>query len=70
MGWGWNYAFMPYGAWWRDHRRAFNQYFNASKVINYKPKQLKASRKLLSHLLKMPNDFVAHVRLYVTISNV
>lgn len=52
-----------YGNQWRLHRRVFHQSFNSEAVENYQPIQLAYSRRLLSALLKSPNDFSAQVKL-------
>ncbi|KIJ26837.1 hypothetical protein M422DRAFT_785117 [Sphaerobolus stellatus SS14] len=54
---GWNFALgsLSYGISWRKHRRAFQQYFNANVVLNYRPVQLKSAHGLLRQLLKSPD---------------
>ncbi|PIL29134.1 hypothetical protein GSI_09183 [Ganoderma sinense ZZ0214-1] len=34
-----NFGFMPYGQWWRRHRRAFWQYFHRNAVGQYQQTQ-------------------------------
>nr|VWO99449.1 Non-specific serine/threonine protein kinase (EC [Ganoderma boninense] len=60
-GWDWAIPFMPYGQWWRRHRRAFWQYFHPEAIHVHYPRQEESARKLLSRLLKTPEDFAHHV---------
>ncbi|GJE97960.1 cytochrome P450 [Phanerochaete sordida] len=61
-GWHRALAFIPYGDYWRKHRRLFNQHFRAAAVPQYHLKQIKAVRRLLQHLLDSPKDFLDHIR--------
>ncbi|PIL22735.1 cytochrome P450 [Ganoderma sinense ZZ0214-1] len=56
-GWDWSMSIMPYGQWWRRHRRAFWQYFHPGAIRSYHACQEKSARTLLSRLLKTPEDF-------------
>ncbi|KAF8187616.1 cytochrome P450 [Mycena galopus ATCC 62051] len=60
MGWGFNIAMMKYGDTWRTHRRLFNQGFTAQASLKYRPKQLRATRKLLGYILSNPERFMDH----------
>ncbi|KAF9442056.1 cytochrome P450 [Macrolepiota fuliginosa MF-IS2] len=60
MGWHYNWALLPYGTWWRRHRRAFHQYFHPNRVSTYHPIQLKCIRGYLRRLLSDPEDFLSH----------
>ncbi|KAJ3561433.1 hypothetical protein NP233_g10196 [Leucocoprinus birnbaumii] len=57
MEWGYNHALLPYGTWWRRHRRTFHDYFHPNIVGIYKPVQLNTARKLLKNLLEAPQNF-------------
>ncbi|EKM55879.1 uncharacterized protein PHACADRAFT_256807 [Phanerochaete carnosa HHB-10118-sp] len=61
-GWHRNWGLLPYGDYWRTHRRLFHQYFRPRAVPQYHLKQAKAVHKLLQSLLKSGDDFVPHVR--------
>lgn len=62
MNWDYNMALLPYGQWWRRHRRAFNEHFHQSVVWKYQPIQLREVRALLHRLLTTPDDFMHHIR--------
>ena len=59
----WEFGFMPYGQWWRDHRRAFWQHLNPRAIDIYRPIQVAVMRKLLLKLLQTPEHFREHIRL-------
>ncbi|KAF9265959.1 cytochrome P450 [Marasmius fiardii PR-910] len=64
MGWGGEFAFMPYGNDWRTHRRSFQQEFPNGRVNEqHHSHQLKASRVYLANLLNDPESFQEHTRL-------
>ncbi|KAI0763593.1 cytochrome P450 [Trametes elegans] len=52
-----NFAFMPYGQVWRQHRRAFWQYFHPGSVAQYQPIQRAVTRRFLEGLLARPAEF-------------
>ena len=56
---------MPYGDGWRTHRRSFNQYFHERASEKYQPQIQHWTEVILRSLLKDPDNFVKHVRLYV-----
>ncbi|KAG2008249.1 cytochrome P450 [Coprinopsis cinerea AmutBmut pab1-1] len=58
----WVFAFMQYGADWRNHRRAFHQYLNHNMVHNYHPIQEQETQEFLRALIARPKDFLAHTR--------
>lgn len=58
MGWTFSMAFMPYGQWWRRHRKAFNQHFHQNAVQKYRPIQQREVRLLLQQLRHAPEDFM------------
>ena len=57
---------MEYGDYWRQHRRLFHQHFRPVAVPQYHSRQAKGVRRLLRSLLDTPEDFLKHIRLYVT----
>ena len=58
-------AFMPYGPWWRTHRKLFNEFFNTSAIKDYDVDQVKVVSTLLVNLHREPEIFRKHVDLYV-----
>ncbi|KZT24415.1 cytochrome P450 [Neolentinus lepideus HHB14362 ss-1] len=62
MGWGFNFAFMPYGKRWRDGRRIFHQHFNQGSTPRYHHAFSRQTRRLLYSLLTEPEDFLRHIR--------
>ena len=61
MKWDASIGFLPYGAWWRRHRRSFHQYFNISVVSKYLPIQRREVHAFLRRLLDTPDDFLHHI---------
>ena len=55
-------AFMPYGLWWRKHRRLFHEYFNREAATKYQPIQRQEVQAFLRRLLVTPEDFLHHIR--------
>ena len=64
MGTGWTFAFMPYGAAWRKHRKIFHEHFHPNIVSKYQPIQVEAAKTFLRRLLASPDDFMDHTRQY------
>jgi len=62
MGHDWNIVFMPYGEYWRRHRKAFHQHFNPTSFVVYRGIQAKRARDLLQRFQSSPNDFIGHIR--------
>ncbi|TFK36285.1 cytochrome P450 [Crucibulum laeve] len=62
MNWDYNMAMLPYGTWWRRHRRAFHEHFHPNVVAKYQPVQLREARSFLRRLLDTPENFLHHVR--------
>ena len=58
-----NFGFMPYGQWWRRHRRAFWQYFHRDAVEQYQPLQRSGTRIFLESLLDNPSRLRELIRL-------
>ncbi|KAI0676617.1 CyP450 monooxygenase [Trametes maxima] len=61
-GFDWVLTMLHYGPWWRRHRRAFHQFFNAAAVAQYEPLQRKQIKRFLLRLLSTPQDFTGHIR--------
>ncbi|KAJ3573366.1 hypothetical protein NP233_g2460 [Leucocoprinus birnbaumii] len=62
IGMTWNMTFLPYGAWWRRHRRMFHEFFHPNIVHEYHELQVNTTRAFLRRLLKSPDDFTLHAR--------
>ncbi|KAF9458367.1 cytochrome P450 [Collybia nuda] len=62
MNWDSNFAFIPYGSWWRRHRRTFHQHFHSGAVHKYHPIQLAEGYAFLRRLLVTPENFRHHIR--------
>ncbi|KAI0767393.1 cytochrome P450 [Fomes fomentarius] len=57
-----NLAFMPYGDWWRRHRRAFWQYFRPQAIAEYHAIQRAMANRFLMKVLQTPNQLKEHLR--------
>ncbi|KAI1791790.1 cytochrome P450 [Ganoderma leucocontextum] len=57
-----NFSGMPYGQWWRRHKRAFWQEFHPGAVLSYQPTQRRAAHRFLKKLLTSPSKLREHVR--------
>ena len=62
VGWEWSLAFMPYGQWWRRHRRAFWQHYNPAVIPTYYEDLERGAHRLLSRLLARPETLNEHLR--------
>ncbi|KAF9458366.1 cytochrome P450 [Collybia nuda] len=62
MNWDSNFAFIPYGSWWRRHRRTFHQHFHSGAVHKYHSIQLAEGHAFLRRLLMKPENFMHHIR--------
>ncbi|KAJ3510929.1 hypothetical protein NLJ89_g4394 [Agrocybe chaxingu] len=62
MNWDYNIAMLPYGTWWRRHRRAFHEHFHPGVVAKYQPVQSREARAFLYRLLVSPENFRHHIR--------
>ena len=56
---------MPYGQWWRRHRRSFWQYFRREAVEGYGEIQQSAAHIFLQKLSEDPGNLREIIRLYV-----
>ena len=48
---------MPYGQWWRRHRRAFWQQFHRDAITQYQDTQESITHVFLEMLLENPSRF-------------
>ena len=62
MNWSMSMALMPYGLWWRRHRKLFHEYFHNNAVTKYQPIQRQEVQTFLRRLLVTPDDFFHHIR--------
>ena len=62
MNWSINMALMPYGMWWREHRKLIHDYFHRSAVTEYQPIQRQEVQAFLRRLLVTPDNFFHHIR--------
>ncbi|EKM59174.1 uncharacterized protein PHACADRAFT_249435 [Phanerochaete carnosa HHB-10118-sp] len=62
VGWGKNFAFMPYGDFWREHRRMFHQHFHSDVVSKHHIHILKQAKDLLGRILADPDNLTQHLR--------
>ena len=53
---------MPYGQWWRRHRRVFWQHFRPGAVPKYQGVLEQGAHRLVSRLLTTPENFEEHLR--------
>ncbi|KAF5360986.1 hypothetical protein D9756_005147 [Leucocoprinus leucothites] len=57
------FAFMPYGDYWRIHRRMFQQHFAEKHLARNQERAMEFIRKgLLVNLLESPDNFDEHIR--------
>ncbi|PPQ99411.1 hypothetical protein CVT24_005398 [Panaeolus cyanescens] len=61
MNWTFNVGLMPYGPWWRRHRKVFHDHFSPSVISKYDNVQLRNARSFLGQLLETPDDFLHHI---------
>ena len=62
MGLGISLSLMPYGMWWRSHRKSFHEFFHRNVVDKYQPIQTQEVHRFLRRLLVTPDDFLHHIR--------
>jgi cytochrome P450 len=53
---------MPYGLWWRKHRKLFHEHFHRNMVTKYQPIQRQEVQAFLRRLLVTPDNFFHHIR--------
>ncbi|KAI0670955.1 CyP450 monooxygenase [Trametes maxima] len=61
-----NFAFMPYGQWWRRHRRTLWQHFHRRAAVQYQPTQRDKTYEFLFKLLKTPLRLDTHLKTLFT----
>ncbi|RDX45817.1 cytochrome P450 [Lentinus brumalis] len=61
-GGGLNFGHLPYGPWWRRHRRAFWQHFSSSAVAQYESHQRAMAQKLVGDILRDPLRLPQHLQ--------
>ncbi|TBU63516.1 O-methylsterigmatocystin oxidoreductase [Dichomitus squalens] len=61
-----NIALMPYGQWWRRHRRSLWQYFHREATEGYRKTQQSAAHIFLQELWERPSDLREAIRLNFT----
>ncbi|RPD62686.1 CyP450 monooxygenase [Lentinus tigrinus ALCF2SS1-7] len=62
IGWDFDFGFMPYGQYWRRHRRLFWQHFHPGVISKYNAIQGDVSRAFLGKLLTCPERLEEHIR--------
>ncbi|GJE97944.1 cytochrome P450 [Phanerochaete sordida] len=62
MGWQRLFALAPYGDDWKARTRIFQQHFNSSTTVKYRPTLLTAAHLLLSNIRKRQDAFLEHFR--------
>ena len=62
MDWRISLALIPYGLWWRRHRRLFHEHFHRNAVKKYQPIQRQEVQAFLRRLLVTPDNFFQHIR--------
>lgn len=62
MNWDKIMTFIPYGPWWRKHRRTFHEHFHHNAVTKYQPIQQREVHTFLRRLLVTPDNFFHHIR--------
>jgi cytochrome P450 len=55
-------SLMPYGTWWRRHRRLFQESFHRNAITKYQPLQRQEVQAFLRRLLVTPDNFFHHIR--------
>ena len=55
-------SLMPYGQWWRRHRKLFHEHFHSNVVTKYQSIQRQEAEALLRRLLVTPDDLFHHIR--------
>src|SRR5271168_4028746 len=56
-----NMAILPYGLWWRKHRRLFHEYFRPATISKFQPIQKQETQAFLRRLLVTPDNFFHHI---------
>jgi len=70
MSWDHNIAIMRYGELWRYHRKICMQNFNKEAVNNYHSVMLQKVHQMLDGLLRSPEKFKHHNKMYVALIDI
>ncbi|KAF8984058.1 cytochrome P450 [Cyathus striatus] len=62
MGWGFQFATMPYGEKWRERRRLFQKHFPTGRHDNYRPLLKHLIRILQLGLIEQPETFYERIQ--------
>ncbi|KXN82774.1 O-methylsterigmatocystin oxidoreductase [Leucoagaricus sp. SymC.cos] len=62
MHWSFNVGFMPYGEFWRKHRRLMHQLLHPTAALQFRPHELKATHSLLKRFLENPENVIGNLR--------
>lgn len=62
MGWGFNIGLQRYGDAWRARRRLLQQHLNSIAIGKYAAVQTRVAARFASMLLRVPGDFIQHMR--------
>ena len=62
MNWDMSMGFLPYGQWWRRHRRSFHEYFRPNALTKYQSIQRREIQAFLRRLLVTPDNFFHLIR--------
>ncbi|RDX53515.1 cytochrome P450 [Lentinus brumalis] len=66
IGWGgWDIAMLPYGSWWRAHRRVLATHLHRDVVSQYNDCHQENAHELLRRALSTPEALVDHLRLSI-----
>ncbi|GJE84148.1 cytochrome P450 [Phanerochaete sordida] len=63
VGWGQNFALMPYGDSWREHRRMFHQHFHPGVVDKHHAHIEKQAKDLLRRIHANPDGLMKYLRI-------
>ncbi|KAH7919833.1 cytochrome P450 [Leucogyrophana mollusca] len=63
-GWGFSFADVNYGDYWRIRRKLFHHTFRADAVAKFQPMQISKVHQLLANILECPEDYAAHLETY------
>ena len=66
LGWDKLFALMPYGEYWREHRKMFHQHFQPDAMTKHHVHISRQAKDLLRRLLAKPDDLIQNLRLWGT----
>ncbi|KIJ07412.1 hypothetical protein PAXINDRAFT_121037 [Paxillus involutus ATCC 200175] len=64
-GWGFHFAWEPYGERWRLQRKVFHQFFREEAALEHRPIQLQKARQLVLDLVNDPDNHRFHIQRHV-----